>query len=305
MPSSRAVAPPDSPLPAPRGTTGTRWAAGPAQRRSAHLGASRTHHRQRLARRRVERAVLPVAVGDGGVGDDHAVGQVGDQAVDNAHSVDATSHQDGTIQDSTGEACSADKERTSAAGSTQAPRRRHGGRCRLPCRSCRPQRRRWRGSAARSSCPARRRSCCDAAIRSRTARPDSPRYLQRAEQRVGRGVGSGDRDAEPAQDRRQQRERSACRRHPGAKGDRLAGQVHHECQRQHRHHGENRPAQLMQCRSVGLQRPRHRQPQRDRRQHARDQHLGARRGEQVQGEFGERHRLALGADDVEARPVGT
>ncbi len=129
------------------------------------------------------------------------------------------------------------------------------------------------------------------------------RHLQRTEQRVGRRVGTGDRHPEPAQDRRQQREGPARGRHERAQGDRLAGQVHHEGQREDGHDGDDRPPQLVQRHPVGLDRPRHRQAQRDHREHTGEQHLGARGGQQVQGELRQRRRIAVGVDHVEPRPV--
>ena len=54
--------------------------AGPAQDGLHLFGAARAHHRQRLACRRIESAVLPVTLGDGRIGDHHPVGQVGNEA---------------------------------------------------------------------------------------------------------------------------------------------------------------------------------------------------------------------------------
>lgn len=82
IPPSTAVAPPDRPVPAPRGTTGMRWAV--AQRntvctcsvldgRTTAIGVPQI---------RVGGAVLSVGRHDVGVGDDDAVGQFGDQGCD-------------------------------------------------------------------------------------------------------------------------------------------------------------------------------------------------------------------------------
>ncbi len=46
-----------------------------------HLfGPQRAHDGQGFARRRIQRAVLPVSLGDRGIGDDHSLGQLGNQA---------------------------------------------------------------------------------------------------------------------------------------------------------------------------------------------------------------------------------
>ena len=79
MPLSNAVAPPDNPLPVPRGTTGTRCWRCPAQHGLDIFGAQRAHDGHRLSRGRVQRAVLAVGLGDRGVGDHHAFRQLGDQ----------------------------------------------------------------------------------------------------------------------------------------------------------------------------------------------------------------------------------
>src|ERR1700751_948164 len=79
IPLSSAVAPPDRPLPAPRGTTGTRldvaqrstvWTCSVLRGRTTATG---------FAGRGVESTVLAVPLGNGGVGDDSPVGQAGDQ----------------------------------------------------------------------------------------------------------------------------------------------------------------------------------------------------------------------------------
>ena len=73
MPPSTAVEPPDRPEPAPRGTTGTRCAGGPAQHGLHVRGAVRPHHGQRRPGVGVAGPVLPVGrqhvrVGEHGVG---------------------------------------------------------------------------------------------------------------------------------------------------------------------------------------------------------------------------------------------
>src|SRR3984893_9255141 len=49
-------------------------------------------------------------------------------------------------------------------------------------------------------------------------------------QEIRRGIGPAHRHAEPAQYRRDQRERASGPGHPRAQGDCLSGRVHHECQ---------------------------------------------------------------------------
>src|SRR6185312_13943200 len=53
---------------------------GPPQYGLDVLRAARTHHGHGFSRRRIECTVLAVLVGDGRVGDHHAVGKLGDQA---------------------------------------------------------------------------------------------------------------------------------------------------------------------------------------------------------------------------------
>jgi hypothetical protein len=53
---------------------------GPPQRRLYVSSAAWSHHRQRRARVRIERAVLPIGRQDVGIGDDRSVGQLVDQA---------------------------------------------------------------------------------------------------------------------------------------------------------------------------------------------------------------------------------
>ena len=79
--------------------------------------------------------------------------------------------------------------------------------------------------------------------------------LQRAEQRVGRGVGAGHRDAEPAEDRGQERERAAGAGHPVAQRRGLAGRVHHVRQGQHGHDRDDRRPQLLVRVAVGRAAP--------------------------------------------------
>ena len=111
---------------------------------------------------------------------------------------------------------------------------------------CRPRRRRSRGSAARSSCRARRRSCWRRRAASRTARPlggltcsapnsafddvsepvmatPSQPMIERQERHDATGAG------EPLTERRGH-----------------AGQVHHVGQAQHGHHGDDRPLELVE-----------------------------------------------------------
>ncbi len=73
-PPSSAVAPPDSPVPAPRGHHRDTVGGGPAQHRLHLLGAPRPHHGQRGARVRVGGTVLAVGRDDVGIGDDGALG---------------------------------------------------------------------------------------------------------------------------------------------------------------------------------------------------------------------------------------
>ena len=73
--------------------------------------------------------------------------------------------------------------------------------------------------------------------------------LQRAEQRVRRGVRAGHRDAEPAEIGERAANSAAGAGHPVAQRRGLPGGVHHVRERQHRHHRDDRgPAAACTCR---------------------------------------------------------
>ena len=127
--------------------------------------------------------------------------------------------------------------------------------------------------------------------------------LQRAEQRVGRGVRAGDRGAEPADQRREEGEEAAGAGRPGAERDRLTREVHHVGEREHGHDGHDRPPQLDQRAPVDPHGVVRADPQHERGEDAGDEQPGAGGGQVVELERLARRRLALRAQHVQAGPV--
>ena len=70
-------------------------------------------------------------------------------------------------------------------------------------------------------------------------------HLERAEEGVGRGVGAGDGDAEPAEHRREEGEPGTGRGDEVADGGGLSGEVHDVGEGEHGRHGEDRVAQFV------------------------------------------------------------
>ena len=109
--------------------------------------------------------------------------------------------------------------------------------------------------------------------------------LQRAEQGVGRGVGAGEEDADPAQEGREEREgRTGPGQHQGQRG-RQARVVGHEGKAQHQADGEDGQAQFEQRLEEGLDDVGDAHVQQGGRDEGGQQNGGADGAEQVQLEF--------------------
>ena len=131
-------------------------------------------------------------------------------------------------------------------------------------------------------------------------------HLQRAEQRVRRRVRAGDRDAEPADDRRQEGEDAARAGDPEAERDRLAGQVHHVGEREHGGDGQRRPLELVERRAVDAQRARRARAQRRAWSAARRRAAACRpRWRQLNLNVGAVGASPSGVEDVRARASRT